>query len=140
MCKVAEIVVAILLAIIGFEDWKTKYISWWLLATATIVIAVLRFTVVDISLWDTAAGIAIGGLFFLISRFTREAIGYGDSWLILILGIFTGGRRLLLVVFVAMFAISTFAIAAAIKSGWNRKKTIPFVPFLFLAYVGVMFV
>ena len=39
-------------------------------------------------IWVISGGIAVGALFLLVSRITREGMGYGDSWAIFILGIY----------------------------------------------------
>ena len=79
----------------------------------------------------------LGGLFFLVSRWTKEAFGYGDSCIITILGIQAGLWNLLSILWGAFFAAAVFAVFASIKGSWNRKTAFPFVPFLTLAYVGV---
>lgn len=139
MCKIADIIVAVFLLIAAYRDWKTKQISLRLLAVMAFVIILLRFAVVSDTVWSTLAGIMVGLCFFLLSKCTGEAIGYGDSWLILLLGIHLGGKPLLEVIFAASFFASLFSILYSMVRGWSRKQTIPFVPFLSMAYLGVVF-
>lgn len=88
-------------------------------------------------LWIGGAGIGI--LFFFISKYTREAIGYGDSWIILLLGIYLGLWDLLWLLSIAFTVTGVLAVFLLAFRKCSRKITIPFVPFLTLAYVGVMY-
>ena len=36
-------------------------------------------------------GVLIGIVFWLISKYSNETIGYGDSWIISLMGIYLGG-------------------------------------------------
>lgn len=139
MCKIAEIFVAVLLIVAAYKDWKTKRISSWLLFGMSVVILGTRLFIIEESLLSTAGGIVIGIMFFVLSKCTKESVGYGDSWLILLLGIFLGGRRVLELVLLATLLAGLFSLVRGIRHGWNRKQTIPFVPFLAAAYIGVMF-
>ena len=139
MCKIANVIVGICLMVAAYRDWKTKQISVGFLSLTTFLILLLRAAVIKDTLWSTLVGVGIGLCFFIISRVTREAIGYGDSWLILLLGIYLGGKPLLEVVFLASFAASLFSLFRGMVRGWNRGQTIPFVPFVFMAYLGVVF-
>lgn len=83
-------------------------------------------------------GAMIGGIFLVISKCTKEQIGYGDSWMILILGIWLGiwdVIRLLAIVFMLCFAFSCVGLACKKIKRYTR---IPFYPFLMLGYTGVM--
>lgn len=138
MCRIADIAVAAFLLVAGYKDWKTKQISVLFLSFFTIAVILMRFLIVRNFVWSTAGGILIGLAFFVVSKCTREAIGYGDSWLIFILGIYLGGLAILEVVLGACFLSSLFSIFYCIRKGWNKKHTIPFVPFLAIAYTGVV--
>lgn len=138
MCKIADIVVLFVLGLCGISDWKKKTIPliWILLLGAVILISVLICRDVGVRL--RVSGGLLGGLFLLISKYTREAIGYGDSLLILLLGIYLGGLRVLEVLFWA----TTFAAITSVfflwRRRWKRNATLPFVPFLSIAYLGVI--
>jgi prepilin signal peptidase PulO-like enzyme (type II secretory pathway) len=76
--------------------------------------------------------------FFFISKFTKEAIGYGDSWLILILGIYLGSFEVLQVLFWATILAAIVALFLLCKKRCKRNITIPFVPYLAVAFLGVV--
>lgn len=139
MCKVAEILMLVLLLFMGYQDWKSKQISGALLLGMTFAVALLRLFVWTESWWYTVGGIGVGLLFFIISKCSKEAVGYGDSWLILILGIFAGAIDTLQIVFTATVLCGIFSLFYCMKNGWRKGHTLPFVPFLAMAYMGVVF-
>lgn len=139
MCRVAEIVVSLFLMIAAYKDWRTKRISVLFLFVMSVVMIGIRLLIIEESLLSTLGGVAIGVVFFMLSKCTKESVGYGDSWLILLLGIFLGGKRMLEIVFWAAFFAGLFSLAHCIRYGWSRKQTIPFIPSLAVAYIGVVF-
>lgn len=81
-------------------------------------------------------GLALGGIFLLIGKLTKEAIGYGDGLCFMILGVFEGYKSTLGILVVAFFLSG---IAGLWKLIWKRGRsidTMPFLPFLFLAKIG----
>lgn len=139
MCKIADWIIAVILIAAGYKDWKTKQISLRMLLLFGIAVVGLRIAVVEDTMVSTLGGVLIGILFLGISKITGESIGYGDSWLIVLLGIYLGGRSLLRVVLGACICASIISMLTCLRGGWNKKYTIPFVPFLAAAYLGVIF-
>ena len=139
MCEIENVLMALVLVIMAYRDCRTKHISCLSLFIMTILVLVLRIALVEDSLWSTLGGVAVGIAFFLISKCSKESVGYGDCFLILLLGIFLGGKRLTEVVLVATLLTSIFSIVYCMFRGWKKNHTVPFVPFLAVAYVGVMF-
>lgn len=82
-----------------------------------------------------AAGIGTGVVFLLISKITKEKIGYGDSAVILILGIWSGGRSLIGILGISFFLLEVFAVIVLCKKKMSSKYEAPFVPFLTGGYV-----
>lgn len=84
------------------------------------------------NLAGVCAGIGVGILFLLVSKVTEEAIGYGDSVAILILGGYLGFWKVVGVLAVAFFSSGVCSIILAFR---ERVKTLPFFPFLTLGYI-----
>lgn len=72
------------------------------------------------------------------SWFTQESFGYGDSILILILGILSGGWNLLWILFAAFLIASVYGGIMIARKKYTRKNSFPFIPFLTVAYLGGM--
>ena len=78
-------------------------------------------------------GLAILG----ISWATRGAVGMGDGVIVAVMGMFGGFGNSLLSLFWALSAAAIIGCIMMIAGKWGRKKQIPFVPFLWAAYMGV---
>ena len=79
------------------------------------------------------------GLGFLaVSKVSGEALGYGDSILITILGIFLGFWNILSVLMAAFLLAAVFSAVMLARRGFTRKSSFPFVPFLAAAYIGAV--
>lgn len=85
-----------------------------------------------------AAGAAVGVVFLGISRVTKQAFGYGDSILIIIIGGFLGFWDILSLLAGAFTLAAVFSLILLIQRRFRRKDCFPFVPFLAAAYIGGM--
>ena len=83
-------------------------------------------------------GAVIGIGFLLLSKYTDEQIGYGDSWMILNLGIYLGIWELILLLGIVFGVIFIFSCAGLVCKKLNRHTRLPFYPFLMIGYIGVM--
>ena len=82
------------------------------------------------------AGLGCGIVFLMISKWSQEGIGYGDSWMILNMGIFLGIWNLLGMLMLA-FLVAAMAAGAGLWSGkWKRTTRMSFYPFLLIGYLG----
>lgn len=140
MCRVGDIFVLILLAICSFKDLKKREIPISLLIIMSIGVLVLSICCNTEPLWSRGSGLLLGIIFFIISKCTKEAVGYGDSWLILILGTHLGLFKVIQLLFFASLAVGVCSLFFLWRHQWKRSATIPFVPFLLIAYTGVMFI
>lgn len=86
-------------------------------------------------LWLLIGGAAVGIAFLLFSRVTRERMGYGDSWAILILGIFLGLWGLLEVLAAAFFLLAAVSIVLLARKKMSKSCAVPFYPFLTIGYM-----
>ena len=73
------------------------------------------------------AGAAVGVGFLWISKVTDEAFGYGDSILIIALGLFLG-----------LWLSAIFSMVMMKRQNFQRTTTMPFVPFFGAAYVVLL--
>lgn len=79
----------------------------------------------------------MGVVFLAVGWITKEAIGYGDGWGLVILGIIKGGQELIPVVFGAFLLSGIYGLWKLIVVRASRYETMPFYPFLLAASVGV---
>lgn len=138
MCKIADGIVLLLLVLCSISDWKRKSIPAMLLVVFSVVVCVFSLVCDNVSLRLRIGGFFIGLLFLLISKVTKEAMGYGDSWLILLLGVYMGYLRAIGVLFVASMIAGILSLFFLWRFHWRRTATLPFVPFLSISYLGVL--
>lgn len=79
-----------------------------------------------------------GTLFLIISRITKEGVGYGDGCVILILGIYLGVWSTVEVCMIAVLIMALVSMAGMALWHWKRTKRLPFLPFLAVGYLGMM--
>ncbi len=110
------------LLILSAEDLRELQLSVWPILALGLA-GLLR------AIW-TAVGIQpFPGIFLLlISRVSGEAVGEGDGWLLLALGMWMTLSQILFVLTLG----SLFCAVCAVAAG---RKEMPFVPFLTAAYV-----
>lgn len=134
MFELTRISCAVYLCILSIMDIWVKRVPLWFLAAggiAAVWLCVLKHGATDIS---AMAGAAVGVLFIVVSRMTREAFGYGDSLLILVMGIYLGFRDLMAVLLSAFLLSALFAIALLACKRFHKNTGYPFIPFLLAAY------
>lgn len=90
------------------------------------------------SMKNIISGISIGIFFLLIGWVTKEAIGYGDGLGLCVLGLFEGWSGMIPLVFGAFLLSSVYGIWRIIGFREQKGDTMPFYPFLFLAFMGVI--
>ena len=140
--RMVDIVVLLILTGLSVSDIRNKKVSrkvltlWGIL---TVIWKIVDFYQIRVFLEkmeqtnvDDLAGIGVGVLSLLVSKVTEEAIGYGDSVAIMILGGYLGFWK---VVEVLAAAIFTSGVCSVILAFRGRVKTMPFVPFLTLGYI-----
>lgn len=129
------------IGVCSVEDWKEKQISLWkifiyggtvlLIEAGKAALGERNFS----DLWIKIMCGSLPGLFFLLlSKATREQIGYGDGLLLLILGSSLGFWKVLEVLSAALCMV--FFRAVYLLLCHRKKERIAFIPFLFLSILG----
>ena len=125
MCEIADLLVLAMLIACSYSDARKKTMPVYLLIIFSAVVGGVALLCKDISIQTRLGGGLLGLFFLLASKCSKEAIGYGDSWIILLLGVQMGGMGAVSLVFLW-------------KHHWKRNMTLPFVPFLTISYIGAM--
>lgn len=150
MCEITKILLhclfGLLLARLALRDQKEKSVSLSSLIV-TLLLSILMTMIRVLSaqedlfwiLGDTGCGLCIGILSLMISMMSGERIGYGDSLMLLILGIGIGGWNLVCLLQVVSFLMLLYVLWMWRKRKMNKDTRIAFYPFLFLGYVSYLF-
>lgn len=82
-----------------------------------------------------AGGAGIGIFFFIVSKRSGESIGYADSWMILLLGIYLGFWGILGTLTGTMFILAVVSLVFVVIKRRSKKLVLPFLPFLTAGYL-----
>ena len=137
---ICQCIFLVYIAALAVVDFKYRKLPLKTLLSGLFIAAVGCLCGREISPVLLAAGGGMGIVFLLISRVSGESFGYGDSILILIIGIFLGFWNLMYLLLGAFSMAAVFSAVMMIKHRFNRKSSFPFVPFLAAAYLGGMFI
>ncbi|MDO4452173.1 MAG: prepilin peptidase [Lachnospiraceae bacterium] len=130
----------IFLLVCSVWDLRTKRIPIWLLGVGAVGTFLFLLSCNKVDLCSVLGGIGIGGICLVISKVTGEALGYGDSLLICLLGSYAGFINALWTVTVAFGLAGIFSLIFFMGKGGYKRRTIPFIPFLTISYIGVMYI
>jgi prepilin signal peptidase PulO-like enzyme (type II secretory pathway) len=128
-----------LLGILSVQDFRTKELSFpWLLG---------GFLLGGISFiwrngWDSLAAaecLLTGAIILLFSRVSNGAVGSGDGWVLMDAGWFLGGREAFSLLILGLLLSSLWAVILFFCGKAGRKKRLAFVPFLWAAETGILF-
>lgn len=134
-----EIVLFLFLAVCavfdGFSRQVPLAVVW--LGMLTAVCLHISGVMGETSFMAAALSLIPGAGFFLLSFLTEEKVGYGDGWVLLMIGLFTGIYRCFLILLLGLLAESLVAVVLLAIGKVKRDREIPFLPFLLLG-MGVV--
>lgn len=94
-------------------------------------------------LWDLSAAVTIGFFLLILSVVTEEAIGRGDGSFFVVSGIYLGFWRNLILLWGSLLLSLPVCVILSIRGRRQGRKAgsirIPFLPFVFFAGMGVVF-
>ena len=86
-------------------------------------------------IWEERFRAYLPGLLILvIAKITGEKIGYGDGWVVLILGSFLGLFEIYVMLQFAFILAAVVSVGLLCTKKAGREYRIPFLPFLWAAY------
>ena len=85
---------------------------------------------------DAAWGAMIGVAVLFVGWFTKEAIGYGDGWIFVILGLLEGPFAVSLIMIEAFMLSAFWGAWKLVCLKQKRDSTMPFLPFLLIVLLG----
>lgn len=91
----------------------------------------------EVNLLSVALSLVPGAVFFLLGFISREKVGYGDGWVLLMMGLFLDLPRCFLILLTGLMIESAAALILLVFRKVRRDKEIPFCPFLLLG-MGVV--
>lgn len=135
---VIKLVLGGMLIICSWSDIRKKIISFQVLIIAVSIILITLLIQNNLWVWERIIGIGIGGILLVLSKITRGQIGLGDGLLFCVTGLAIGGWNNLLLLSYSLCLAFIYSSVIWIRKWTNKYKTIPFVPFVLLGYIGVL--
>lgn len=133
-----KIVMGAMLFACGIQDIYKKKIALWIVAVGAVFIGICIPFSETFSLWDRIGGMAVGVVVVLISIATAGKIGLGDGLILCVTGLGLGFWGNMELFAVSLFAAAVISIILLILRIADRKKSIPFVPFLMAGYIVLL--
>ncbi len=138
MWTVSRVVCMGILAGLSVIDIRTRRIPIWGLAVwsaSVFCYQLFRILGGDGDILTVVGGAGIGVLFLFVSRVTREGIGYGDSWAVLILGGYLGMWGLIETLAGVFILLALCSVICMAVKRMSREVRLPFFPFLAAGYL-----
>lgn len=139
MKLLSEILMGLWLLLCGWQDFKEKKMSVVLLAIGGLGLAVFFIAVEGLSLSSRLPGFVIGLLLLLLSKLLRGQVGAGDGIILCVTGLCLGFRDNLNLLFYSLTLTAVVSLVLLLFRKAENKDTIPFIPFVFLSYLGGVF-
>ena len=125
----------VFLIYVAVRDIQTRKITIVALSLGGMISIVEQLLIKRMDFLMVLGGVAIGVVCIIISKFTKEGVGYGDSLVILILGIYLGFYDLLIVLSTTFFLLLCVSIPVLCIRRMSRTYALPFLPFLTCGYI-----
>ncbi len=122
----------------AFFDLRTKQIPLSVLLIFGAIItglALMNGTLLHRSVWPK---LMPGVVFLLIAFMTKQAVGYGDGVVILLIGILLGVGQCIAVIFIGLILCSLMSLLILVFRRGGRQTQLPFMPFLLTAWGVVL--
>lgn len=136
---IINIILWVLLIITSVQDSIHKKISIWIIIAGAILICPFIWFSTGTSIIERVFGIMIGVGVIVLSKATRGKIGIGDGLVLCVTGLALGFWRNMELFALALFIASILSIILLAFRAADRKKSIPFIPFMLFGYTFLCF-
>lgn len=131
---------AVILLVLSLFDIKKKEIPLW--GTGILLIPAVCAVVMagkgNTNLIILLSGIAVGIFVIITAAVTNGKIGIGDGLVLCVLGLALGFIKTCILFLSALFLAAFFSGIMLLFKKCGLKSTVPFLPFLFISYLGVI--
>lgn len=137
---VMGILAGMFLLVGSIYDGKTLTLPVWLLILGGfegIISGVYLLISGSFRWWEMLWALLPGGISLLLAWATGQQLGYGDGWVLLILGGCLGPEKILWVWMLGLIGSFLVSVVLLVLGKATKSTRLPFVPFLFLGYLLV---
>lgn len=125
----------VLLICKAIEDIKKRTIGIYLVVLITIAFMIINIAVGLIPVNEMILGGVLGIAFIIISKLTKQSIGYGDSAVIAAIGLVFGIYMQIKILMTAVIISFIYVLILLLLHRVKMKDSIAFIPFLLAGYV-----
>lgn len=115
-----------------YRDIRQHRINIYLLIAGSFLAVVTR-VMTDAPLKEGVVGCIPGILFLICGYMTRHAIGYGDGWMFMIIGMCLGIQESVLVLSICLILIAIYGLFMMVVRKKTRKTAVAVMPWLFFS-------
>jgi leader peptidase (prepilin peptidase)/N-methyltransferase len=126
------------LLLCSVQDIKRKRINIYLILAGFLMFLISMVWSGEFNFLYRLGGMSLGLILLCISFITKGQIGTGDGFIVCITGLYLGFSRNAMLLVISLLGSAIVSIVLLTFKLAGRKKTIAFVPFLLLGYMGVL--
>lgn len=141
MIKIENVITIILCAwllLCSWQDLRRKRINLILIGIGILTLFICTVIQNELTIWNRLTGLSLGILLLGLNPITKGQIGIGDGLIVSTTGLCLGFSKNAVMLAYGLFTSAIFSIILILFCHVNKKKTIPFIPFLFIGYLGVL--
>jgi len=138
LAGIKMVILLIGLFLCAWIDWRREQVSIPILIIAAMAAVFIHLLLQEESVFYLVSGMMIGIVMLLCGLFTKESIGYGDGCLFMMTGLFLGFWENLALLVLASVLAGVSAVLLLLMKKRKKQDRIPFVPFVFVAYVCML--
>lgn len=101
----------------------------WLGIVAAVILR-LQGTIDGGNWYMAVLSVIPGAMFWMLSFVTREKVGYGDGWMLVMIGLFAGLWRCFLILLIGLVSESAAVLVLLAVQRISGDRRVPFAPFL----------
>lgn len=141
LLAMGRMMMCLILVFMAYKDIREHKVSVIMLALCSIIAGIASSVVMiteTSEIWKShLAGLIIGLIFVGISKVTREGLGYGDSLLLCVLGLYLGIWSLLELLITTWMLTAVAAGIMLARSRFKKRASLPMIPFIAVGYITV---
>lgn len=127
-----------MLTLCSAEDIKKKQIRLHPVLLFGILGIILHMLFRMQSIENMLLGMSVGVTLLVLSKLTGGRIGAGDAVLLIVTGIYLGFEQNMQLFFSGLLLSGIWALGVLVLKKKSRKDSMPFIPFLLAAYMGML--
>lgn len=135
---IKNIIVGIMLIICSITDICYRKVSIQILAVMSVCIFGTLILSGQLNFGENISGCIIGFIIIGINQITKGKVGLGDGIVFCITGFAIGLKANLILFLYSLFGVFLFALVIWMKRWEKKDLTVPFIPFVCLAYIGMV--